>query len=202
MQAHGDGTQAGDVTRLLDRVRDGDRDALDRILPLVYDELRNIAGGQLRRERDDHTLDATEIVHEAFLRLRGSDRLDVRDRAHFLGIAARSMRQVLVDHARRRSALKRGGDRQRTTLSGHARPVSVSPEELLDLDRALERLDALDPRLRKVVEYRYFGGMTDREIGEVLGVTRRTVQRDWARARAWLYREIYRDAPPAGDGAG
>jgi RNA polymerase sigma factor (TIGR02999 family) len=171
----GDAVSQGDVTRLLEAVRGGERDALDRLLPIVYEELRAVAGRQLGRERPDHTLHATALVHAV-------------DRAHFLAIAARAMRQVLVDHARRRMAAKRGGDWAVTTLSDGHNAVEFRPEEMLALDRALERLE---PRQRQVVEYRFFAGMEEAEIGEVLEVSERTVRRDWVKARAWLYRELY-----------
>lgn len=182
---------APDVTLLLQRAREGDARALEEVFPLVYEQLQDMAGRQLRRERPGHTLQATDLVHEAYMKLVGGGDVDWRDRAHFLGIAARAMRQVLVDHARRRQAAKRGGGTVPTTLTGKGLGESMELDELLDLDRALDRLEEVDARLRQVVEYRYFGGLKDAEIGELLGVTRRTVQRDWARARAWLYRELY-----------
>lgn len=183
----GDAVSQGDVTRLLEAVRGGERDALDRLLPIVYEELRAVAGRQLGRERPDHTLHATALVHETYVKLAGGG-VDAVDRAHFLAIAARAMRQVLVDHARRRMAAKRGGDWAVTTLSDGHNAVEFRPEEMLALDRALERLE---PRQRQVVEYRFFAGMEEAEIGEVLEVSERTVRRDWVKARAWLYRELY-----------
>ncbi|MEJ2320245.1 MAG: sigma-70 family RNA polymerase sigma factor [Gemmatimonadales bacterium] len=183
----GNGVSPGDVTRLLEAVRGGERNALDRLLPIVYEELRVVAGRQLGRERPDHTLHATALVHEAYVKLAGGG-VDAVDRAHFLAIAARAMRQVLVDHARRRMAAKRGGDWAVTTLSDGHNPVDFRPEEMLALDRALERLE---PRQRQVVEYRFFAGMEEAEIAAVLGVSERTVRRDWVKARAWLYRELY-----------
>jgi RNA polymerase sigma factor (TIGR02999 family) len=184
----GDAVSQGDVTRLLEAVRGGERDALDRLLPIVYEELRAVAGRQLGRERPDHTLHATALVHETYVKLAGGGGVDAVDRAHFLAIAARAMRQVLVDHARRRMAAKRGGNWAVTTLSDGHNAVEFRPEEMLALDRALERLE---PRQRQVVEYRFFAGMEEAEIGEVLEVSERTVRRDWVKARAWLYRELY-----------
>lgn len=178
----------GEVTRLLQAAREGEKDALDRIVPLVYDELRELAGQQLRRERAGHTLHATALVHEAYVKLAGSGGVDASDRAHFLAIAARVMRQVLVDHARRRNAEKRGGGWEQTTLSDGDKAVDFRPEEILALDRAL---DELDERQRQVVECRFFGGMEEREVAAALGVTDRTVRRDWVKARAWLYRSLY-----------
>ncbi len=186
----GSGTGPGEVTRLLRAARSGDREAFDRLLPLVYDELRQMAGRQLRREQAGHTLNTTALVHEAYLKLVDQT-IDWRDRAHFRGIAARAMRQVLIDHARRRGAAKRGGDWQRTSLEPGQLPVAAASDELLALDKAMERLSRIESRLHQVVEYRFFGGMTEEEIAAVLGLTVRTVQRDWVKARAWLYKELY-----------
>lgn len=184
---------SGDITRLLQDAREGDRAAFDRLLPLVYGELRRVAQRQLRDERPGHTLDATGLVNEAYLRLVGQVRVDWQGRAHFFGIAARAMRQILVDYARRRTAEKRGGDWQRVTLTSRGLGLEIPLEELLSLDAALDRLEEMEPRLRQVVEHRFFAGMTEEEIAEVLGVTPRTVRRDWVKARAWLYKELYRD---------
>lgn len=187
-------SDAGDVTRLLQQVRGGDREAFDQLLPLVYDELRRVARGQLRRERPGHTLFPTALVHEAYLKLADQgEGVDWQGRAHFLAIASRAMRQILVDYARRKSAGKRGGDWERTTLTHRQLGVEVRLEDLLSLDAALDRLDRVDPRLRQVVEHRFFAGMTEEEVAEVLEVSARTVQRDWTKARAWLYKELYRD---------
>lgn len=184
----GDTNRQGEVTHLIQAARQGEPDALERLMPLVYDELRALAQRQLGRERPGHTLEATGLVHEAYVKLAGGGPLDAGDRAHFLAIAARAMRQVLVDHARRKMAAKRGGGWERTTLTDSAGSVDFSNEEMLALDRALEELDE---RQRQVVEYRFFGGMEEEEIAAVLGVTARTVRRDWAKARAWLYRSLY-----------
>jgi RNA polymerase sigma factor (TIGR02999 family) len=185
----------GEVTQLLHGARDGDPGAFDRLLPLIYDELRAIARRQLRREQVGHTLQPTALVHDAYLKLVDEARVEWRDRAHFFGIAARAMRQVLIDYARRRGAEKRGGDVVRTALSDQELAMEVPLEELLALDDALDRLAEVNERLRQVVEFRFFGGMAEEEIAEVLGVSTRTVQRDWLRARAWLYAELYpRDA--------
>ncbi len=181
----------GEVTQLLHGARDGDPGALDRLLPLIYDELQAIARRQLKREQVGHTLQPTALVHDAYLKLADQARVEWRDRAHFLGIAARAMRQVLIDYARRRGAEKRGGDAVRTTLSNQELALDLPLEELLALDDALDQLAGVDERLRQVVEYRFFGGMSEAEIAEVLGVSTRTVQRDWLRARAWLYAKLY-----------
>jgi len=184
----------GNVTRVLEEVRGGSRDAVDRLLPLVYDELRRIAARQLRNRGGGVTVQPTMLVHEAYLKLIGPSQGEWKDRAHFLGVAARAMRQVLIDYARRRMADKRGGGWERTTLAGQADELSMPLEELLALDAALDRLAALDERLRQVVECRFFAGMTEDEIAEALGVSARTVRRDWLKARAWLHSELYRDA--------
>ena len=185
----------GEVTRLLGALRAGESDALDRLFPLVHDDLRTIAARLLRHEAPGHTLQPTDLVHEAYLRLAGGPSAHPGDRAHFLAIAARAMRHLLVDHARRRRAAKRGGGASPVRITNEQVGVDLSFDELLALDDALDRLGALDPRLRQVVECRFFGGLTEPETAEALGVTTRTVQRDWARARAWLYGELYPTAP-------
>ncbi|MEJ2547014.1 MAG: ECF-type sigma factor [Gemmatimonadota bacterium] len=186
---------AGELTQLLRIAHEGDSEALSRAYELVYEELRRIAEIRLRNERAGHTLQPTALVNEAYMKLAGLPAGNLEDRKHFIGIAARAMRQVLVDHARRRDAAKRGAGISPTTLSGQNLQAGDScgpePVELLALDAALDRLDEQEPRLRRVVELRYFGGLNDTEIGEMLGVTRRTVQRDWTRARAWLHAELY-----------
>lgn len=182
----------GEVTQLLQRARDGDAGALDRLLPLVYDQLRAMAQRALRHEQPGHTLHATDLVHEAFFKLAGGGpATDWRDRAHFLAIASRAMRQVLVEHARRRLAGKRGGGMVLVTLDDGTAATATSDDAIVALDEALERLGAMQPRLRTLVEHRFFGGLSERETAEVLGVSERTVQRDWTRARAWLHKELY-----------
>ena len=182
---------AGEVTQLLKLLEDGDGGAVDRLYPLVYEELRQAARRALAGERAGHTLQATELVHEAYFKLLGSDHIDWQGRGHFVAIAARAMRQILIDHARRRQAEKRGGGADNVTLGDHAAELVLQPEEILALDAALTRLEDIDSRLRSVVEYRFFGGLTEQDIAKALGVTVRTVQRDWVRARAWLYQQIY-----------
>jgi RNA polymerase sigma factor (TIGR02999 family) len=179
-------SRPGEVTRLLHAARQGERDALDRLVALIYDDLRRLARRQLGREYGERTLDATGLVHEAYLKL-GAGAQAAGDRGHFLAIAARAMRQVLVDHARERKAAKRGGDWARTTLTDGISGREFESDDLLMLDEALEELD---PRQRQVVELRFFGGMEEREIAAVLGVSERTVHRDWVKARAWLYRHF------------
>jgi RNA polymerase sigma factor (TIGR02999 family) len=176
------------VTRLLRAWRDGDEAARERLIERVYGELKRIAGAQMRAERHGQTLEATGLVHEAFLRLADQKRVDWRDRVHFFGLASTCMRRVLVDRARARSAAKRSPETYVVTAAGGE--GATTPEELLDLDRALAKLAAGRPRLARVVEMRYFAGLELAEIGEVLGLTERTVKRDWAFARAWLLQEL------------
>ncbi len=187
-----DSLTRGEVTRLLDAARGGERDVLERVIPLLYDQLRNVAMRRLRGEAGAVTLNPTDLVHEAFFKLSDDVAGLAANRAHFLAIASRAMRQVLVDHARRRNASKRGASWDRVTLTDERGTADMAPEELLALDEALERLD---PRQRQVVECRFFGGMEETEIAQALGVSERTVRRDWVKARAWLYREIYREPP-------
>jgi RNA polymerase sigma factor (TIGR02999 family) len=179
-----------DVTRLLAEYRGGNRQALDDLLPLVYAELRRIAGSHLRRERRDHTLQPTALVHEAFVRLAHSGAPQVGDRAHFFAIAARLMRQILVDHARAHGREKRGGDLARVTLKDEVLGSSAGNLDLLALDSALTALAETDPRLCQVVELRYFGGLSVDETADVLGSSPATVKRDWAVAKAFLRRQL------------
>ncbi len=178
----------GEVTRLLRAWRDGDEGARERLMERVYFELKKIAGAQMRGERRAQTIEVTGLVHEAFLRLADQRRIDWRDRVHFFGLASTCMRRVLVDRARARYAAKRTPEGYVLTQEGEVR--STSPEQLLDLDRALEQFAVEHPRLAQVVEMRYFGGLELAEIGELLGVSERTVKRDWAFARAWLLEEL------------
>lgn len=177
-----------DVTVWLRRAEEGDERALDQVFPALYGELRRLAHGQLARERAGHTLQASDLVSEAYLKLVRGAPPSTSGRGHFLAVAARAMRQVLVDHARSASAAKRGHGAPPVTLHEELAGSEVHAEHLLALGQAMDRLDALEPRLRQVVELRYFAGLQDEEIADVLGVTRRTVQRDWAKARAWLHR--------------
>jgi RNA polymerase sigma factor (TIGR02999 family) len=185
------GNQQIEVTQLLQAARDGQTQAMTDLIQRVYAELREIAGGYLRHERAHHTLSTTDLVHEAYLKLVNPEGMRWQDRAHFFGAAARAMRQVLVDYARARSAQKRGGDWRRTTLSGNDPGLSLPFGDLLSVNDSLDRLNKRSPRLRQVVEMRFFAGMTEEEVAHVLDVTPRTVQRDWAKARAWLYNELH-----------
>ncbi len=175
---------------LLERWRGGESEALEALVAVVYDELRRLAGRQLRRERIDHTLQPTSLVNEAFLRLLGGSSVHPNDRVHFFALAARTMRQVLVDHARRRAAGKRI---IAEPLEGQAEPgVAPASSDVLALHQALERLAVLDPRQAQVVELRHFGGLENQEIAAVLGISLATVERDWRIARLWLHRELSR----------
>jgi RNA polymerase sigma-70 factor, ECF subfamily len=178
------------VTQLLLDWRNGDKEALDRVLPLVYAELRRLAAGYLSREGVGHTLQPTALVHEAYLRLVDQRQVDWRNRAQFLGIAASMMRRILVNHARDRRAAKRGGDAERVSLSLVDAPSGGPDVDLIALEDALGRLAALDPRKAQVVELKFFGGLTVEEIAEVLQVSGATVEREWSFARAWLYDAI------------
>jgi RNA polymerase sigma factor (TIGR02999 family) len=178
-----------DVTQLLLQLDQADGRAVDRLLPLVYDELRGLAAAKLRGERPDHTLNATALVHEAYLKLIDQNRVRWQNRAHFFAVAARAMRRILIDHANARMAQKRGGGAAMATL--HDDVVrEARAEELVDLDEALTRLEALDERQARIVEMSFFVGLTHQEIAEVLGVSLSTVDRDWRLARAWLSREM------------
>jgi RNA polymerase sigma-70 factor, ECF subfamily len=183
-----EGTSPGEVTRLLEAAEAGDREALDRLVPLVYEDLRRVAHRQLDREGGGHTLQTTALIHEAYIKLAAGGSVSATSRAHFLAIAARAMRQVLVDYARRRKAAKRGGGVISVTLGDEPQPSDASADDLLALNEALEQLD---PRQRQVIECRFFGGMEEKDIAAALGVSERTVRRDWVKARAWLYQALY-----------
>lgn len=181
-----------DVTQLLARLKSGDRGSLDRLMPLVHDELRRLAAAHMRRERADHTLQATALAHEAYMRMVNLDRIDWEGRAHFFAVAAGVMRRILIDHARKRRALRRGAGAPHVPLEEGLRLADDRPEELVDLDEALQRLAVLDPRQERIVELRFFGGLSVEETGAVLGISARTVKREWAVARAWLRAELGR----------
>jgi RNA polymerase sigma factor (TIGR02999 family) len=193
--------ESAQVTRLLRAWSDGDESALDRLVPLVEEELRRLARGYMRRERRGHTLQATALVNEAFVRLVDARGLAWQDRAHFIGISARLMRRVLVDHARARGYAKRGGALRRVTLDGAALRCPAPPVDLIDLDRALDVLAATDARKSRVVELRYFGGLSVEETAEILHVSNDTIQRDWRLARLWLLRELGREPASGRDDA-
>lgn len=182
---------ANAVTRLLMEWRNGDLGALDRLMPLVYDELRRVARQWLRHERAGHTLQPTALVHEAYLKLVDLRRIQWQDRAHFLAVAAQLIRRILVDHARRHAAAKRGGGVRAVTLEAPLEPAALQRElSVVALDDTLSRLAALDARQARLVELRFFGGLNVAETAEVLGVSSATVKREWQTAKAWLYREL------------
>lgn len=180
------------VTQLLQQLSAGSDAAADQLIPLIYAELHDIAERQMRRERGDHTLQPTALVHEAFLRLVGNHDANWQNRQHFLGVAAQAMRRILVDHARRQKAQKRGGGGEKIELDealmgGADDPTSIDLEAL---DQALTRLTELDPRQARIVELRFFGGLSVEETAEVVGISPATVKRDWQFAKAWLKREL------------
>jgi RNA polymerase sigma factor (TIGR02999 family) len=178
------------VTELLIAHGEGRSGALEQLVPLVYDDLRRAARAQLRRRTPAQTLDTTGLVHEAYLRLVDQSRASWRNRGHFLAVSSMAMRQILIDHARRRQRLKRGGAAAPVTLDEAADPASVDADRLLQLDLALNKLADTDPRLVRIVECRYFAGLTEEETAEAVGVSMRTAQREWFKARAWLRREL------------
>ena len=181
-----------DVTRLLVRLTEGDRGVLDDLLPVVYGELRRLAASYLRKERVGHTLQPTALVHEAYMRLVDQTQVQWQNRAHFFGVAAQMMRRILVDHARAHEAEKRGGEFQKLSLDEN---IDVSGERdvnLVALDDALNLLAEIDPQKMKIVELRFFGGLSVEETAEVLGVSAPTVKRQWRMAKAWLYGQVKR----------
>ncbi|HEV2829600.1 MAG TPA: sigma-70 family RNA polymerase sigma factor [Pyrinomonadaceae bacterium] len=185
---------ANDLTGLLIEWAKGDKAALDQLTPLVYDEIRRIAHRYVKHERDGQTLQTTALVHEAYLRLAGSQRVDWQNRAHFFAVTAQVMRHILIDHARRRQYVKHGGEVQRVSFDTVTREMVMMSQpraaELLALDEALTELARLDPRKSRVVELRYFGGLSLEETAGVLEVSAMTVRRDWRAAKAWLYKAV------------
>lgn len=179
-----------EITEILRDWGGGDSHAAERLMPLVYDELRRLARSFLSRERIGHTLQPTALVNEAFVRLVDQTRVNWQNRAHFYGIASSMMRRVLIDHARARASGKRGGAAVHLSIDEIQVPLEDRAASFVALDEALQTLEQMDERKCKVVEMRFFGGLTDAEIAEVLGVTTRTVLRDWKKARLWLYREL------------
>jgi RNA polymerase sigma-70 factor (ECF subfamily) len=189
--------EKGDVTQLLNEMAKGDSGAAEKLLPLVYTELHRLAAAYMRRERPDHTLQATALINEAYLRL-SKDKEEWNSRQHFIGMAANVMRHVLVDYARAHKAQQRDGGLQRVEMQEDFAISTDKLEELVSLDEALRRLESLQPRQAKVVEMRYFGGLSMDQIASLLGVSERSVKRDWSLARIWLFRELGHgpDAPP------
>jgi RNA polymerase sigma-70 factor, ECF subfamily len=189
-------SQPGEITQLLQAMHTGDRSAADKLLPLVYKELHRLAAAYMRRERPDHTLQPTALINEAYLRLAGED-VDWNGRAHFIGLAAHVMRQVLVDHARAHKAERRAGGLRRVDMDEN---LAIAPERLGEIqfiDEALERLARRNQRQARVVELRYFGGLSVEQIASVLGIAPRSVKRDWSLARIWLHRELHPDSESA-----
>jgi RNA polymerase sigma factor (TIGR02999 family) len=189
--------ESGDITGLLQQAAHGNKEAFDRLLPLVYDELRRVAHGRLRFEREGHTLNTTAVVHETYLKLIGETRVEWQGRGHFFAVASEAMRRILVDYARRRRTAKRGGDASHVTLS--TLDELVAPEdlftddqaaELIALDDALVRLAQFNPEGARIVQYRFFSGLSTEEIAELLGSSERSIRRTWTMARAWLRREL------------
>jgi RNA polymerase sigma factor (TIGR02999 family) len=178
------------VSDLLRAWGHGDLRARDDVLPLVYRELRRRAAGYLRQERTDHTLQPTALVHEAYLRLVGQDRIEWRNRAQFFGVAAQMMRRILVDHARAHRAAKRPGGALKVMLDDRIGATSPRGWDLLALDEALNKLQTFDPRLSQIVELRYFGGLSEEAVADVMAISRSTVTREWQTARTWLYRQL------------
>jgi RNA polymerase sigma factor (TIGR02999 family) len=183
-----------DITRLLVDWGNGDQAALDELIPLVYDELRRLAARYMRRESQDHTLQTSALINETYLRLVDQKNVQLQNRAQFFGFAAHLMRRILVDHARSRSRIKRGGRVQMVSLAEQAF-ISDEVEEVISLDDALKNLAKMDPRKVQIVEMKFFGGLTNEEVAEVLKVTCRTVEREWRKAKAWLHRAISEVVP-------
>ncbi len=187
------GASSNEVTLLLRAWGEGDVQALDRLAPIVYQELHRIARGYMARERTDHTLQTTALVNEAYVRLVDARQVTWQDRAHFFAVCARAMRRILVDHARSRGYVKRGGGKLHVQFDEAFGMEWSADSNLLELDEALDRLSALDPRKARVIEMRFFGGLSVEETAEALGISPETVMRDWKLARAWLYRELSAD---------
>jgi RNA polymerase sigma factor (TIGR02999 family) len=179
-----------DVTDLLVASSDGNAEAMAKLVPMVYDELHRLASHYLRRERPDHTLQTTELIHEAYFRLIDQKRVQWQNRSHFFALAAESMRRILLDYARARKAAKRGGGQRKLSLDDVAVMAEDRAEEIMALDEALEELAALDPRQSRIVELRFFGGLTVEETARELNISVATVKREWAVAKAWLYRRL------------
>jgi RNA polymerase sigma factor (TIGR02999 family) len=179
-----------EVTVLLVDWSNGDKSALEKLIPLVYDELRRIARHYMRRERSDHTLQSAALVNEAYLKLIDCSRVGWQNRAHFFAVAAQLMRRILIDHARARNYGKRGGGAHKVSLDEAAVLSNERAAELIAIDTALTNLEALDPRKSRIVELRFFGGLNLEETAEVMGISSPTVQREWRKARAWLYQEV------------
>jgi len=198
MTTRADDLAANDLTGLLVDWARGDKAALEQLTPLVYDEIRRIAHRYVQREREGQTLQTTALVNEAYLRLAGSQRVEWQNRAHFFAVTAQVMRHILIDHARRRQYVKHGGEVQRVSFDAASRDAAVMSQpraaELLALDEALNELAKIDPRKSRVVELRYFGGLSIEETADVLEISAMTVRRDWRAAKAWLFKAVNRES--------
>lgn len=180
-----------EVTQLLVRLREGEEGIFDKLYPLVYDQLHQMAYAQMAKQRKDHTLSKTELVHEAYLKMIDQTQIDVSDRSHFLAIASRCMRQILIDHARKKQAEKRGGkNHDLTYIDGILNAQKQKAEEFINIDAALDELEELNNRLARVVEMRFFGEMTIEQTAQALEISESTVKRDWLKARGWLYNKL------------
>jgi RNA polymerase sigma factor (TIGR02999 family) len=186
------------ITICLRQWREGDAIAKERLFELVYEQLRHMAHQALRKEREDHTLATTDLVHEAYMRLVDQSNVEWQDSSHFFAVASRAMRRILVDYARKRGAAKRGSAPRRVPLMEETLSLDEQAGTLLALDEALTRLHSVDERLAQVVEYRFFGGLTEEQTAQILSVTARTIRRDWVKARGWLYRELSTAGASAG----
>jgi RNA polymerase sigma-70 factor, ECF subfamily len=187
----------GEITQLLGKMRQGSPEAEARLISLIYGELRHIAARYMRHERADHSLQPTALVHEAYLKLRKMNAIDWQNRSHFLAVSAHTMRQILVDHARAKNAGKRGLEWNQVSVEEGQLASAAEPSvNIIELDEALARLEAFDKRQAKVVEMRFFGGLNEDEIGAELGISERTVKRDWRIAKAWLFQQISQSARP------
>jgi RNA polymerase sigma-70 factor, ECF subfamily len=192
-------SDSGEITQLLNRVTSGEQKSYDRLAELVYAELRAIATNLMQNERSDHTLQPTVVAGEAYLKLIDRTSHNWTSRAHFFGAAAQAMRRILVDYGRRRQSQKRGGTFEHVGLKVAERIMVDSPEDLLALDEVLKQLERIDQRQGRIVELRYFGGLTEEEVAEVLHISLRTVKREWSFARAWLFAELNRPAQEKGE---
>ena len=192
----GEGIEEPGVTILLEEWGRGDRSALDKLLPIVYRELRNLAASHLRREGEAATLQPTALVHEVFLQLLGQRRIEFHSRGHFFGAAAQIIRRILVDHAREKNAVKRGGDAERVPLEEALASGMPREVDMVDLDAALSELEGFDPQKAQVVQLRYFAGLSIPETAEVLGLSSTSIKREWTIARAWLYDRLQGGSPP------
>lgn len=182
---------SSDVTHLLIKLRKGEEGVYDKLYPIIYEELRRIAYLQMHKQRNDHTLSKTELVHEAYLKMIDQSQIAFNDRSHFLAIASRCMRQILIDYARKKNAQKRGGKKRDLTFIDEIfEAEDKKGQELIDIDAALNRLSELNERLSKIVEMRFFGEMTIKDTAKALDISESTVKRDWMKARGWLYKEL------------